>query len=301
MNEVRPSVALARLSQALPPAAREHVTIIESVAAGYHFESNRSPTTVRTKDIDCVLAPHIKAVGAGTEIATALLAHRWTPSTDRPPGDAATPVDELPVLRLYPPTGEDWFVELLGVPREPGVPGKRWSRISLEPGDFGLPSFPYLNIATHRPIMTPWGISCGRVEMMALAHLLEHPELGPQLIGKAMDGRMIKRCNKDLGRVLALAFLTPEREMESWPEEWFEALQSVLGPLWHEAAHRVPRGMGALLDSREDLEESWFANNAGLLAGRGVALEALGIAGERLMMDVVEKFVSLADAAGHQP
>ena len=297
MRELRPSVALARLAQALPPSVRENVTVIGSVAAGFHFESENAPTEVRTKDIDCVLAPYLKAVGAGTQIAAELIAHGWRPSLERPPGNAVTPDNELPVIRLYPPTGEDWFVELLGVPLAPGVPGTSWSRISLKSGDFGLPSFPYLGIATHRPTVTDWGISCGRVEMMALAHLLEHPELTPQLISKQIDDRKIKRCNKDLGRVLALAYLTPEREMESWPTQWIEALQSVLGAGWQEAANRVPHGVRALLESSEELEQAWFANNVGLLAGRGVSLEATGVAGERLMADVVSRFSEMAVGA----
>lgn len=301
MSEVRPSVVIARLATALPPNARENVTIIGSVAAGFHFENERAPTSVRTKDIDCVLAPYIEAAGVGEEIAEELLEHGWTPALEREPGNAATPVSELPVIRLFPPTGEDWFVELLGVPRSPGAAGMGWSRISLKPGDFGLPSFPYLGIATHRATATPWGISCARVEMMALAHLLEHPAIDPQVIVKPIEGRTIKRCNKDLGRVLALAYLTPEQKIADWPDAWIEAIQSVLGAGWTTAARRIPLGMRALLASPEDLEEAWFSNNAGLLAGRGVSLEALEISGERLLLDVIERFGALVEESGRVP
>ena len=79
----------------------------------------------------------------------------------RSPAARAVRAGESAVIatRLYPPPGGDWFVEFLGVPERAGEPGKRWSRISLANGDYGLPSFPFIGVATHDALATPWGRS----------------------------------------------------------------------------------------------------------------------------------------------
>lgn len=52
--------------------------------------------------------------------------------------------------------------------------------------------------------------------MMALCNLLHHPKISDTRMSEPVSGRSIKRANKDLGRVVALAYLstlnaTPER------------------------------------------------------------------------------------------
>jgi glycosyltransferase involved in cell wall biosynthesis len=59
--------------------------------------------------------------------------------------------------------------------------------------------------------------------MMALANLLEHPRIKDDLI----EDTNIKRSNKDLGRVLAIARLTPEEMWETWPAAWAKALKDL--------------------------------------------------------------------------
>ena len=52
----------------------------------------------------------------GRAVAEALIGSGWTPSAEGEfavPGTAATPVDRLPAVRLYPPGSREWFIELL--------------------------------------------------------------------------------------------------------------------------------------------------------------------------------------------
>lgn len=44
--------------------------------------------------------------------------------------------------------------------------------------------------------------------MMALANLLEHPTIGASTMSSPIGGKTLKRANKDLGRVLAIATLS---------------------------------------------------------------------------------------------
>ena len=90
-------------------------------------------------------------------------------------------------------------------------------------GHFSLCSFGFLLLAEYQPIATPFGIAIARPEMMALANLLHHPFIGPERMSGLIGDRKIKRSNKDLGRVLALAYLSEERQEDSlltWPDVW---------------------------------------------------------------------------------
>jgi hypothetical protein len=69
------------------------------------------------------------------------------------------------------------------------------------------------------------GIDYAAPEVMALANLLSHPRLGTERMSALIGGRKLLRSAKDLGRVLALAYLTPDEEMESWADSWWVALE----------------------------------------------------------------------------
>ncbi len=96
-------------------------------------------------------------------------------------------------------------------------------------GHFGLPSFGFLSLANFNPLPTDAGIAIARPEMMALANLLEHPVIGSDTMSGGFAGRTdIKRSNKDLGRVLAIARLATTRDEDAlltWPKLWEQALQ----------------------------------------------------------------------------
>ena len=184
---------------------------------------------MRTKDVDCVLAPHITAVEHGRRITTLLLASGWRPRSSGAfgrPADAQTPDQQLPAVRLYPPGHDDWFLEMLTEPASDAQRGIRWDRVALASGEhFGLPSFEFTGISTFDPAASREGLRYARPECMALAHLLEHRAFSDQPIsGTDFGGRPLLRRNKDLGRVLAIATLAGPAGVRQWPARWSDAL-----------------------------------------------------------------------------
>lgn len=154
-------------------------------------------------------------------------------------------------------------------------------------------------MAEFRPITTPFGIALARPEMMALANLLHHPSIGPKTMSGLIGGREIKRSNKDLGRVLALAYLSEARQEDSlldWPNLWADALQSRFPSTWRELAVRVGSGLRQLLQpvNELDLEEAHHSCVFGLLVSQRPDLRQLRATGERLTHDAIDPLVKLA-------
>ena len=97
---ILPGVILEAVARAVPAHVREHITIIGSLAAAYSLGGDGLP--VRTKDVDSVLVPRVRAVQDGRAIARTLLAAKWHPKADLAfgdPGTPETPDDRLPALR----------------------------------------------------------------------------------------------------------------------------------------------------------------------------------------------------------
>jgi hypothetical protein len=297
MNGISPSNVLTQVCEAVPEACRANVVVIGSLAAGYHFFGEDSSKAVRTKDVDCVLEPFHAAVGAGQSIARQLLDAGWQrrmKGDHQKPGTAQTPESELPAVRLYPP-GVDpdaeasWFIELLTVPGSGDASGKKWTRLPLTEGHFGLPTFQFLSITAYDPLPAgDLGIRYARPEMMALANLLEHPEIKADRMSGLFAGRSIKRSNKDLGRVLAITTLADLDDYRPWAMPWKEALQTCFPDEWRQLALRAGAGLRALLDSSTDLEEAHHTCLNGLLASTTTTEAALRAAGERLLADAIE-------------
>lgn len=305
MSQVTPSKVLAEVSAAVPAACRENIVIIGSLAAGYHFFGDDESKAVRTKDVDCVLEPFNSAVGAGQSIARQLLDAGWQRrmlGDHQSPGDEETPVNQLPAVRLYPPgadpdSEEAWFIELLTVPESADGSGKEWTRLPLAEGHFGLPTFRYLSIAAYDPLPAgELGIRYARPEMMALANLLEHPQIKPDRMSGLFAGRAIKRSNKDLGRVLAITTLADLHDYRPWAAYWKQALEHCFPGEWRDLALRVGSGLRQLMMSEADLEEAHHTCVNGLLASQPPTIAALRSAGERLLGDVVESLEELAGA-----
>jgi len=139
---------------------------------------------------------------------------------------AETPKEQLPVVRVFPPgvdiNSDTWFLELLTVPESERQTGRIMTRISLREGDYVLPSFRFLSIVAYRAKnIDDLGIRCAQPDLMALANLLENPVISSAPTG----GTSLKRSNKDLGRVLAIAQLTGFADFSPWMASWLPALK----------------------------------------------------------------------------
>lgn len=292
-GELSPSFVLAAVARAIPVEVREHLIIIGSLAAAYQlFEGDRT-IGVRTKDVDCVLAPFVAAVSAGRSVAERLLAAGWQPKTTgrfSAPGNAQTPVSQLPAVRLHPPSSDDWFIELLTEPEGEAQLAPVWTPLPLASGDhYALVSFPFTGIATFDAQQTKFQLRCALPEMMVLANLLEHRDFTHAIIEDSdYRGRPQLRRNKDLGRVLAIATLTDEAAIEQWAGSWERALKQRFPERWRDLAGSAGAGLRRLLASGEDLQEATAHCANGLLSRDPATAPQLAAIGSRLITFAVE-------------
>ena len=293
MKPVSPRAVLDEIAGSIPGKCKKNIIIIGSLAVGYHFFAGEKSMVVRTKDADCLLSPRLKAVSAGKIVTEQLFDAGWNFKTDEnwpKPGGKTTPLDKLPAVRLNPPCSSDWFIELLTVPDSAESRSKIWIRLETSHGHFGICSFGFLSLTNFKPLPTEFGICIARPEMMALANMLEHKKIGEETMSGLIQGRSIKRSNKDLGRVLAIAYLSNAQNEDAildWPKIWIEALKMRFPDDWPGLAHTAGAGLRILLDSSADMDEAYHSCIYGLLASKPPARAQLIIAGKRLLADAV--------------
>lgn len=297
MSEMSPAKILKDVANSIPSEFHELIVVIGSLAAGFHYFKDSEEREVRTKDIDCVVAPRVKAVAAGRKITEHLLKIGWQPKPHDGrafPAPPQTPDNELPVIRLFPPGYQGWFLEFLTVPDPENDNNRQWMRIELDNGHAGLPSFRYLTLTDFKPLPTGYGINYAQPATMALANLLSHREIGPETMSAKIGGMEIKRSNKDLGRVLAMARLG-DLELDSWAQVWLDSLKSRFPQQFESLAQTVGSGLRALLASENDLEQAVYTCNNGLLVDFPVRTSQMKLTGERFLQDVVETFERLVE------
>lgn len=294
LSGVSPAKVFREIAAAIPSDCKENMIIIGSLAVGFRYFGHAEKMVVRTKDADCLLSPNMMAVQAGISITEQLLSAQWRRRSEgqwTEVGNENTPDNQLPMVRLHPPQGKDWFLELLTVPESAANRQKTWHRMHTKFGDFTICSFGYLSLTNFKPLATEFGIFIARPEMMALANLLEHPEIGPETMsGGFSDRENIKRSNKDLGRVVAIARLATEEDEEvllTWADLWLEALQDRFVDDWQGLAAGVGSGLRELLASPADFDEAYHTCVTGLLAEVPPSREGFKIAAQRLLEDVV--------------
>jgi hypothetical protein len=283
-----PEGLLELIAEAVPQDLRPHLLVVGSVAAAYCFRSRILQRGINTKDTDVVIQP----AGARSEselLARELLARGWSRIERCQPQPSREPLDRLEAIRLRPPMGPAFFLELLAFPERDQIEPKSWVPIQLDDGWYGLPSFRFLGLTLHDPQPpTPLGIVCAGPSMMALSNLLSHSTVGTVQVSEPLAGRRLLRSAKDLGRVLALARLSEREETEAWVGQWERALRDRFPMECSMLARHVGDGMRELLHTRAAMRDALHAVDHGLLARMEVTVEQLQAVGDQLIADAID-------------
>lgn len=213
----------------------------------------------------------------------------WKPTKGCYPSKSPDPADELRAVRLHPPESEAYFIELLALPDAEQTEVKQWIPLELADGWYGLPSFRYLGVVASPTCISEVGLTYAAPAMMALANLLSHPEVGTVRMSEPTGGRKVLRSAKDLGRVLAIAWLAGRDETETWVDAWVKALEERFPHGWRDLARRAGKGLRELLEEDDDsfVEAHWTTDH-GLLSGLNVTKAQLAVAGRRILVDVID-------------
>jgi len=290
MSEViDPVVIFDLLAHHVPRDLRQHLLVAGSLAAAYHHRDQLRDHAVNTKDADVVVQP-AGAVKEAAAVARRLVADGWKPvdgcfpqPTPEPPGGRNDP-EWLRAIRLRPKGTDSFFVELLAFPSTEQSKMLFWTPCKLDDGWYGLPSFRYLGLVLGHTHKTPSGISYAAPSMMALANLLAHQTIDRSAVIKTLQaGREILRAAKDLGRVLALAWLTDPAELRTWPELWRSALRKRFPKEHTGLAARAGDGLRALLADPDALDQARHSVDIGLLAGHGLNVANLSAVAAQLL------------------
>jgi len=148
-------------------------------------------------------------------------------------------------------------------------------------------------VTQFKPVIHASGLQLASVATMALSNLLHHPQIEEKRMSDPIEGRLIKRANKDLGRVVAMANLSDqidENAVEGWPDIWRQAMNELGAPEGTRAKlGSINSGMQALLESREDQDEALHSVNFGLLSNRTMDMRQFNIAIRRYLQSTTAR------------
>jgi len=286
MNRLDPNAIFEGIANDVPEELHGNLFVTGSLAAAYHYQARLHGRAINTKDADLVVHPAGNVMSC-QEVARRLLEGNWRPTEDCYPMPAPEPVDRLRAIRLFPPESKAYFIEFLNIPERDQSQPKRWIPMRLSDGWYGLPSFKFLGITSIGRLRSHVGLEYACPAMMALANLLSHPTVGLSRIESgAMQGLL--RSAKDLGRVIALAYLAGREEAEAWREPWLDAAKTCFPTQWKQLLSRLGGGLQELIHDESALQEARTTTDIGILNGMHVAAEQLQAIGERLVVDVFE-------------
>lgn len=292
---IHPQEVLQRLQRDVPAPVQPDFMLIGSLAVALHFR-DRLSAGVRTKDADLVLHPAGK-LEACRAAAESLLAKGWQrrrPKRSCYPLGADTPAKDLRAIRLFPPDDARYFVEFLTVPAVGQQEAMHWERVVLEDGvaeehrgHYGVPSFRYLGLLQVGTLPAEiGGFRYAAPSMMALAALLSHrrPLDRETTMSEAVGDRTLRRCSKDLGRVLTLSHLCgAEQVLDQWAGVWAQSLGQAFPAEVDELVRTAGGGLEDLLADPVLRDEAVHSCVTGLLVGQGVGAAALQAAGVRVL------------------
>jgi hypothetical protein len=294
MSKLDPVLLFRTLCHDIPSDLHGDVFVTGSLAAAYAFKIRLQGHAVNTKDADLLIHP-AGNVGSAQRMAERLLLNGWRPT------EQCKPLPELPddpeklwAIRLLPPLSNDYFIEFLNVPTAEQVPPKLWIPLKLNAGWFGLPSFKFMGLLTSFRRCSDEGLEYAAPEMMALSNLLSHPTVTDVEI-ESGEFRGLRRCAKDLGRVLALAHLAGRDQTETWTTQWRNALPRSFPRTWREHASRTGSGLREMLADDTVMEQARKTTDSGLLSGMGLPIPTLRAIGDRLLADAIEPFERSTD------
>ena len=291
MAQLDPVDIFKRLSIDIPAGLRESFVVVGSLAAAYEFRKSLQGRAVNTKDADIVVHP-AGNVESAQSMACALLDHGWRRTDNCTPRPDPDPTDKLWAIRLMPENSSDYFVELLNVPREGQTKPKQWIPVQLSDGWYGLPSFMFMGLTLHDKRTSAEGLFYASPAMMALGNLLSHRRI--TVAEKIQSGtfRGLRRCSKDLGRVLTLAWLAEDEGSATaqWGDQWNDAIRACFPETWLDHSRHAGAGLRELLEDDELMAEAAQTTEIGLLSGKDIDVAALRAVGRRLLADVIKGF-----------
>jgi hypothetical protein len=271
----------------VPARLHKHLFMTGSLAAAYHYQAQLEGGAVNTKDVDLVVHPAGNVISC-RKMTEKLLGIGWTPDPDLCyPCRQPQPLDDLRLIRLFPPKSRDYFIEFLNLPEQGQKAAKRLIPVELADGWYALASFRFMALAAIKREKSHVGLEYASPQMMALANLLSHRQIGTERI-QTGELKGCLRSAKDLGRVLALAWLAGRDETEKWLPLWSKALRSRYPDECKELRGLVGAGLRELLADQDALEDAQKTTDLGLLSGMAVTAVMLKATGERLLQDVVE-------------